>query len=297
MKKVLFATTALIATAGVAAADVTLSGATEAIFSNSGVAGEDTVLNYAVELDVTFSGATDNGLTFGATMDIDSSSTAANNKVSDPEITISGAFGTVMLGAISHAADGIGLSDVGDGVGMDDTLEALRGTVGADVGYKYSIDGLTLTLTTKVGSNAANNPAGGGEGDFSMLVAYKMGDLGVEVGYADENESGDSFAGIELSYAMGPATLGVTMIDRDEATGSSDRDRSGFGASVGYAVNDALTVTGVYSSTEAAAAGSPDIDDYGIGFAYNLGGGAKLVGGMGEEATVDKWDFGVQLSF
>jgi outer membrane protein OmpU len=290
MKKVLFATTALIATAGVAAADVTVSGYAESIFKNTGANGTDSHLVSVVEFDVAFSGTTDGGLAFGATMDLDAS--GAN---SDPEIFISGGFGRLNLGAIAQGGDNIGLAEVGDGVGIDDTLEGLRTGVAADIGYSYTIDGLTINLTTNVGATSALES--GDEGDFGMGITYKMGDLTIEAGYGDDNQSGDSWSGIEVSYTMGAASFGATMISRDEAVGSTARDRSGFGASIGYAVNDALTVTGVYASVENATAGVADRDDYGLGFAYKLGGGATIVGGMGETGNLDAWDFGIQMSF
>ena len=293
MKKVLFATTALIATAGVAAADVTLSGAAEAILRDTGAAGTDSYIDTSVELDVSFSGTTDAGLSFGATMDID---TGANTDgtVGDPEIFVTGAWGTVRVGNITHAADGIGLAEVGDGAGADDTLESLRGSIASDVSYNFSIDGLSVTLSTEVGTDSAQESAG--EGDFSFHASYAMSGLTVEVGFADDNSTGDTWTGLELGYKMGDATLGATFINTDYGNAAT-RDRSGAGFSVGYAVTDALTVTGVMSSTDGVAAGATSIDDYGVGFAYNLGGGASIVGGMAEENTVDAWDFGIKMSF
>ena len=300
MKKVLFATTALIATAGVAAADVTISGAAEAILKDYGVAGGDSYLETSVELDVAFSGTTDGGLSFGASMDLNTAANGAHaDGAADPEIFITGAFGTVTIGDVTYAADGIGLAEVGDAAGADDTLESLRGGTGdvadADVTWKYTIEGLTLTLSAGIGGTA--DAVSAGEGDFSLHAAYTMAGLTVEVGCADDNSTGDSWSGLELGYKMGDATLGATFINRDEAAGSSVRDRSGAGFSIGYAVNDALSVTGVMSTTDGVAAGSQSIDDYGVGFAYNLGGGASIVGGMAETNTVDRWDFGIKMSF
>jgi outer membrane protein OmpU len=229
-------------------------------------------------------------------MDIDSGAngTSANLGGGDPEIFITGAFGTIMIGNITHAADAIGLAEVGDGAGADDTLESLRGTVAADVSWKYTIEGLTLTLSTEVGGTA--DSVSTGEGDFSMHASYTMGGLTAELGFADINSSGDTWTGFELGYKMGAATLGATFINTDYGNAAT-RDRSGAGFSIGYAVNDALTVTGVMSSTDGVAAGATSIDDYGVGFAYNLGGGATIVGGMAEENTVDAWDLGIQMKF
>ena len=70
MKKVLFATTTLVATTGFAAADVTLSG-----LAQMGIQGGENVdTTFVQDIDVTFtmSGETDNGLTFGAAIDLDS---------------------------------------------------------------------------------------------------------------------------------------------------------------------------------------------------------------------------------
>ena len=260
-----------------------------------GVAGGDNYLETSVELDVSFSGTTDAGLSFGASIDIDTAANAAGAGAADPEIFITGAFGTITIGDVTYAADAIGLAEVGDTAGADDTLESLRTGADADVTWKYTIEGLTLTLSTGIGGDA--NAQSAGEGDFSMHAAYTTAGLTVEVGFADDNSTGDTWTGIELGYTMGAATLGATFIDRDEAAGSSDRDRSGAGFSIGYAVNDALTVTGVMSSTDGVAVGSQSIDDYGVGFAYNLGGGASIVGGMAETNTVDRWDLGVKMAF
>ncbi|RMH39212.1 MAG: porin, partial [Alphaproteobacteria bacterium] len=68
MKKVLFATTALVATAGVAAADVSISG-----YAEMGVIGGTGMdAQFHTDIDATFSmsGTTDNGLTFGASVDL-----------------------------------------------------------------------------------------------------------------------------------------------------------------------------------------------------------------------------------
>ncbi|KKL69695.1 hypothetical protein LCGC14_2112360, partial [marine sediment metagenome] len=73
MKKVLFATTALVASTSFAMADVDLSGVAEmGIFGGDGI--ED---QFHTDIDVTFSmsGSTDNGLTFGASIDLDESDT------------------------------------------------------------------------------------------------------------------------------------------------------------------------------------------------------------------------------
>src|SRR6056297_3279247 len=73
----IFATTALVATAGVASADIALSGAAQmGIQGGSGFTGADANQNttqFVQDIDITFtmSGTADNGLTFGAAIDLD----------------------------------------------------------------------------------------------------------------------------------------------------------------------------------------------------------------------------------
>ena len=68
MKNLLIATTALVATAGFAAADVTLSGAVNVGVLNDGTTGADTFMYNNVTVTAAMSGETDGGLTFGATL-------------------------------------------------------------------------------------------------------------------------------------------------------------------------------------------------------------------------------------
>jgi outer membrane protein OmpU len=216
------------------------------------------------------------------------------NTVGDPEIFISGGFGRLNLGAIADATDSIGLADVGEnGVGVDNAIELLMDGPVADVSYSYTIDGITLTLSTTVGSSAA--PTNDGEGDFAAHVAYKMGDFTIEVATGHDDSEGDDNMGLELGYKVGDLSLAAMFASKDFA--GTTRDRSGMGVSATYALNDALSITGVYASTEVGVAGTPDQDDYGIGFSYKLGGGATITGGMGELANVDEWDIGIAMSF
>jgi outer membrane protein OmpU len=293
----IFATTALIATAGIASADITLTGGAIAGFKSSGAANTDTILHTELDFNIVASGESDNGVSFGASLDIDTDTAAAGQtgSVSDGEVFITSAFGTLSFGAMSAAIDGIGVATVGfDGIGVDSAVEGLRVATGADLTYSYSIDGLTLTLSTVVGSSTAKNA--GNEGDFGMLVGYKMGDLGIKVGYSDDHSTGDTSTGIELAYKVGAVSLAATYVQLDYKAAAT-RDLSGYGVSVGYAVNDALGLTAVYASAEQGAAGTADRDDFGVGFNYKLGGGLAVVGGVGEVNKLDVWDLGLTMSF
>lgn len=75
MKKILFATTALVATAGIASADVALTGSAEMGIIGGDVDGDALETQFHTDIDVTFTmtGESDNGLTFGASIDLDES--------------------------------------------------------------------------------------------------------------------------------------------------------------------------------------------------------------------------------
>jgi outer membrane protein OmpU len=68
MKNILFATTALVATAGIASADVSLSGAANVGIINNGTAGAQDMMYQNISITATGAGETDGGLTFGATL-------------------------------------------------------------------------------------------------------------------------------------------------------------------------------------------------------------------------------------
>ena len=64
MKKILLTTTALVMTAGVAAAEVSISGTSQVSVSATGNA--DNVLNTHVDMNIGISGSYDNGMTMAA---------------------------------------------------------------------------------------------------------------------------------------------------------------------------------------------------------------------------------------
>lgn len=73
MKKILFATTALVATAGAASAEIALSGSAEMGILGGGRYGDTTQFHTDIDVTFTMSGEADNGLTFGASIDLDES--------------------------------------------------------------------------------------------------------------------------------------------------------------------------------------------------------------------------------
>jgi outer membrane protein OmpU len=113
MKKVLFATTALVATAGVASADVAISGSAEMGIVGGERYDNNTQFLQSVDVRFAMTGTADNGLSFGATIDLDDLADGAilgNDPVdsrtfSDFTVFISGELGTLTMGDTDGALD------------------------------------------------------------------------------------------------------------------------------------------------------------------------------------------------
>lgn len=288
MKKVLLATSALVASAGIASADITLTGGADFGIKDSGVASTNAYVHSELDFNIVASTTTDNGYTIGASLDIDDDSTGSTSGlIEDEEIFISGPFGTITTGDVAHAADKHGLADVGfDSIGVDDDIEALdfRGT--ADINYSTTVNDMAITLSYNMGQSAT---ADGDEGDWGAFVSFDAGNgFGVTASYTVDDSaaaSADAAYALGLSYDLEGITLNAYFADNETYGGS------GFSAS--YAVDANTTITGVYASTDQ----SGDESDFGIGFKTNLGGGVSLAGGIGEVDNNTVTDLGFNVAF
>ena len=110
MKNILFATTALVATAGIASADLAISGYAEiGLSDNNTTAGQGWQFHQDVEVTFTMSGETDTGLSFGTSVQLDEGgTTGAGTDTADDDgyaVFVSGGFGTVTMGDTDGAFD------------------------------------------------------------------------------------------------------------------------------------------------------------------------------------------------
>ena len=279
MKKVLLASTALIVTAGYAAADVTLSGS-----ANFGVnydesrTTDEVRLTYEVDFGISGSGTTDGGLSFGASVDLDAgidsdTGDAVGTLVSDPEVFISGAFGTLTVGDVSVATDPFGISDVGfNGIGIDDGADSLLVQGSANVLYQYTFG----QFAVDVSFHTINE-------DYSVIGVYSTSMFDIGVGYAEDDDGDDA---ITVNGSVNIAGLNIGGVFTDASGGLES-----YGADVTWSDGGALSVT--------AAVGDVDGQDvaFGVGASYDLGGGASLGAGIGSANDNVVADFGINLSF
>ncbi len=295
MKKVLLATSFLVATTGFAAAEVALSGSARMGVVYDSISG-DTVFNSRVRIVFTASGETDGGLAFGASMRADqfggnnAGLGSGGTTNGDSTVFISGAFGKLTMGDVSGAADALVGQTSGVGYGPNDGLQEIGfiGTTKTAAYYEYSTGGFT------VGLGAGQTNSAGSEANIA--VKYTMGDYSAAIGYETSSTAGD------LLSISGKATFGaVTLKARASDSDIAGRDTA-WSVSGDY-VAGALTVTGFYTDFGNYNLPGADTQHVGLGAAYDLGGGATFAGGvvrqMNAGAVPDETfaDVGVKFSF
>ena len=282
MKKILLATTLIAATTGYAAAEVAVSGS-----ARMGVTYDDSLLSNQMQFSsrvrvvFTMSGETDGGLTFGASVRADqiggNGGTSTGETNGDSTVYISGAFGKLTMGDTGNAPDSLvgQVSGIGYGPGALDgaaDLAFLGGNTATGVMYEYSAGAITFGIGTGQVGNATNY--------MSAAVKYSTDAFSVALGYED------SSVGNVVSL-LGSATFSGATV---KAKVSDSAAGTGMALSVDYAISGA-TVTAFYADDNALDA------NFGIGAAYDLGGGASVVGGVGSVGGATVADLGVKMKF
>ena len=285
MKKVLFATTALVASAGVASADISLNGEASMAITDSGVAAQQARIVTDIDFGISGSVATDAGITFGASLDIDAANGGAGT-VSDDEVYMSGEFGTITLGQVDNAAGIVGLADAGvEGIGLDDDLEAIDNVGAADIHYTNTFGNIALTLSYEMGQTGTTAAT---DGDYGVGISFSEGGFDVKAAYTSDQDGGanDTATALQLGYTYGSATIGALFADNGS--------RSGSGFSLSYDMGDGLTIIAVANQTDATTTDTHD--DQGIGFSYDMGG-ATFAGAVGSVNDNTAMDLGFSFKF
>jgi outer membrane protein OmpU len=280
MRKVLFATTALVALGGVSAAsaDISVSGkASWTMTSGSGDGYETDSQAYATTVDFGLSGSStlDNGMTVAGGLDLHEASGA----IDDSGFTVSGDFGTLGFGGYAEAAFGAMAIDVTADEG--NALTATYNTVlpgdeyidHADISLKLpAIGGATIMVGMSDGATDAADGTMAG-------ISYSMdaGGMGVTVGYAASSTGQASSDDSQVAVKVTSGDAAVTVISG--ATG----DYTNSGVGVTYALNDSLTVQAYTGTVELDTNTAYEVKDTGIGFTYTV------TPGMSVSVTSNDW--------
>lgn len=267
MKKVLFATTALIATAGMASADVSWSGSAGAGVYDDG----DTEFYNFIELTATLSGESDNGLTFGGSFDLqtgpkfdvgdfeyDGNQAGQNDNDSSTfgTLFISGDFGTITF----------------DREGTDNMYDS---GFSHDVKYEYDMAGFSFALTF-------DDTSASGNGDqWSAMLGYSMDGISASITTDDSSSfvidaAYDVTAEINVAISHdvpdGGGSVTELSVAYDDGTVSAD---ASIDTDDSWSIGLGYTVDGI-----SVAASTDDAEEWEITGSYDLGGGLTVVTGV-----------------
>ena len=299
MKKVLFATTALVATAGVAAAELSLGGS-----ARFGVVYNDTKPNELqitnrFTLNIDGSASTDTGLDFFARVRIRGGNT-----------------GTQGLGASGVSAPRVGVSYNNFTLATGNILGAYESAPGL---YDGSV-GLTGLGWHNLPGNVVGNRfawdsfSSAGAGSNGLEVIYSNAGFGAHVSWSDVQA--DTRIAANVSYTFGDWTAAAAYQDSD--TVADDKWLITFGGNIGdfgvgaaYGDNNditkwringsytfgAVTTVTAYVADEGGAASTATDTGWGLGFTHSLGGAVLAGGVVGGPSGETLADLGVRFSF
>jgi len=283
MKKVLLATTALTLSAGVAYADISLSGDARMGVYNDGT---DTTLDNRFTVNIDGKMETTSGLTFGARLRARSSDGAAATLNGARVYMTSGAV-TVAVGNIKGAIDSmpnlyhseVGYAyniAAGDVVTVGyDGYSSTGSRLGAEVIYSSDSFGAHLSVTDSDLGSATDRTA--------LHVSYTTGGWTLAVGTQQSDTAGEDLTVVTAAGAVGDFGIGFSAADNDGTTKMT---------LAGSATMGATGVSAFVSDLEGAA----DMA-FGLGLTYDLGGASLGAGVQRDHAGDNAAEVGVSFSF
>ena len=314
MKKILLATSILAATTGYAAAEVAVSGT-----GRMGIVYDGNDVQFSSRARVIFdlSAESDNGLSFGASFRADQAGGAnGNTDMGAGTVWVSGGFGKLAMGDVVSAGEAAlgDLSAVGyTGLGDFTDIPYINGDDGNDfdgTGALYSYSAGAIGFHVGVTDGSDNDPttvdadasysigASYGTDAYSVALAYLAGQPGND--QAEEIILGGSTTFGAAKVKAYYADFSDTLVDvNGDGVPDGEADKS-FGLSVDYSM-DATTLTAFVRRDEGTdlAAVDRSFDTFGLGVAYDLGGGAALKAGVVDTDYNDDTiaDLGITMSF
>lgn len=337
MKNLLIATTALVATAGVAVADVKVSGYGRfgALYNDGVAAGADKT-NTASRLRLQFDASTetDGGLTLAVRQRFQTEENRANAGGNGARFSASAGGLTINMGnivGVIEAAPNLYLPTKSAGVGLEGNgfsslatnfysgtaLGIAAGLTGTDLA-----DASTYFLWTAYSSGGAGATDGveaiysmdgltvhahSTDDSYGIGANYKFGDVTAAVAYEEADVAGDNyilFASLGGKFGAFDAAISYGKGVAEEV-GVAKLEVDKISLKGGYKANDALYVYGFVTtedgSISAVGGGSLDADvdsAFGLGASYALGGGASVEAGWTQNEAGDNLvSAGVFFSF
>ncbi len=296
MKKILLSSAAVIAFAGAAVADVTISGDAELGYNEEIKDG----VYWGVGLSVAASTELNNGWTAAGSLDIDLTTTIqpatqpstfglGSVDSSDWVLSLTSDMGGLYFGDTAFAADeywsGTGNMEDDSFDGHDDDgpedatlrLEYTGGMIAAAVSARIitastTIDGMSAHVKADLGGvtlAAAYQDDTMPSGEvFGVTAAASMGGIDFKVAHADASDGdGNTSTGASVSYPMGNITLGGFYV-------AEDVEEDNYGVSVDYS-EGAVSVDAFFH-------GGTD-EDAGVNVSFDAGNGVNVFAGWSDD--------------
>ena len=298
MKKVLLATTALVAFAGAASAEIKLDGYAEIGVDGGNAVGFETQFHNDWQVNFNFSSETDGGLSFGGKVQIEETNLPqkidGGLKIDDEAFWVSGSFGKVTLGETAGALDWA-VPDIYTGTAISDDHSTHAGAywnTGMDgsyddqvARYEYSFGDFGAAISVEQDDTGVSDPIIGLGGKWSGSMSGA--DITAGIGYQTNGDGSTVSVAATAKMANGfSAALGYASFDNDPLYTFNDYLGNGVqvdnwvGVGVAYTTG-ALTVGANYGMYSASVAGVQDPKGWGLVANYDLGGGAVAMVGYG----------------
>ena len=261
MRKVLLATTAIVAVAGVAQAEVSVSGSYEFGYvsvSDDRTSDNDDMYNDH-EIKFSFSNTTDSGLSFGAASELEGDADTTNGAVMDESsMYVSGDFGKIEMGQ----NDGAGPTFV--------TFPAYgSNNLGSYDAGTYTTNSAGTALT-----GVYMFPQYGRDGDNNKISYFSpnMGGFSFGYSYSDEGtDNADTAMGLSWSGDMAGVGVAFTAMMEDSGESTDTTENSAYGVTLTSGDMDLGVSTG---STKTGTTIDSTTTVYGIG--YNVSDSVRI---------------------
>ena len=236
MKKVLLTTTALVMTAGVAAADVSLSGSAKLTYGDWD-GGTTTSWGSTTDLSVAMSGEA-SGIAYSAGLSIDETDSGDAAHIG---------------GSISISSNGLSLAY---GPGMDaDAGEASDET--GDLKIAYAGSGVTISYV----ENANASEAGSSKGASKVDLGYTINDItiGLSSNSTDKSSSGAQINTLSVGFNAGD--MKISLSGNDAALASATDGKADWDASLAYTLGASTVTLAVDEDSKTAISVATSLND------------------------------------
>ena len=307
--KILFATTALVATASVAAADVTFSGYgrfgvtySENRETAAGDVRQDTQLDHRVRLVINAGAESDNGIAFNAQTRIqwDDVAAGAGDTAGANDGALRAAVITAEKGALkltignSSLAEAAGASYWMGGLGYTGFVYANPRAANGDVvtgnwtGASDTQVAVQYTGGAMSVGVATSDDATGGDRNV-LTLNYDLGGYGLGLTHQASDDADEDYTAVSVTGNVGGASLGLYADDYSNGTNA-------FGISVGFDIAASTSVTMIANTLDNNVAGDDD-ETIGLSLNHDLGGGVSFGAGVARINGLTNAEAGVVFNF